>query len=1084
MMLRCLTLAGLVLGGSVAPSVASPSVQVPEWQDPAAVHRGIEPPAATFVRYARAPAAMTLEEARSPWVRSLNGAWRYHWSATPAERVDGFWETSFDDQAWDLLTVPANPEVEGYGVPIYTNVEYPWSPVTPPLIPDGALNHVSSYRRTFEVPAEWRGREVFVTFHGVSSFFKVWVNGTELGFSKDSRMPATFRLTQHLAAGENLLAVEVFRWSDGSYLEDQDFWRLSGIFRDVVLWSAAAVHVRDFRVQTKLDTQYRDALLEVEVALKNDGAAARPVAVGIELRDDSGALVTHGKLELASLAAGSEQRMGLALPVTDPRKWSAELPNLYTLLLTTRDGEGRVVEVIPWRVGFRTVEIKEGHFLVNGKPVLFRGVNRHEIDPDLGYVQTEARMLQDILLMKQNNINAVRTAHYPNVTRWYELCDEYGLYVIDEANIESHGMGYGETSLAKNPVWGAAHLDRTVRMFERDKNHASIVAWSLGNEAGFGENFVRTYQWLKARDPSRPVQYEGDYGAEVSDVVCPMYAPPERLLEHANNPRGKPFIQVEYAHAMGNSTGDLWAYWQPIYDGKPYLQGGYIWDWVDQGLRTPVPASRGIERLENPKSLPLDPELGTFFAYGGTFGPPGVASDGNFCANGLVNPDREPHPGLAEVKKVYQPLQVKAVDLESGVVEVKNWGDFVDAGDWLEARWLIRGDGTVLTEGRIEEFSIAPRETKQLTLDLPPFEAGPGVEYFLELSFVTRQDLPWARRGHEVAWEQLPLPRRSPAHARELPKGDALRTHRSGGLIVVEGNGFSASLSEQSGLLVSLRTGSTELLAAPLMPHFWRAPVDNDRGNKMADAENGGSAIWRHAHESWRADEIRIESETPTRVVVRVRGQFTTTGSHQEIVWSMSPGGEVAVSTSWTPGTQGLPELPRFGMQTTLVAGFDQISWLGRGPHETYADRKSARVSLYSGNVRDQFHPYVKPQETGNKAEVRWAALTDARGRGLLVIGEPHLSVNALHYTTEDLFFATQRGNFYPYQLPERETVTLNLDLRQRGLGGDNSWGAKPHVPFRITPEPMSYSYRIRVLRGGEDLPRIARERIGGNAPY
>ncbi|MCR6656408.1 MAG: DUF4981 domain-containing protein [Opitutus sp.] len=1080
MMLR--RFAGLVLVGAMASSAVAFAAERPEWQDPAAVHRGVEPPSATMVRYPNAEAAKTFETARTPWVLSLNGAWKYHWSATPAQRVSGFWETSFDDREWDSLPVPSNPEVEGYGVPIYTNIAYPWKPVQPPLIPDDALNHVSSYRRTFEVPAEWSGREIFLTFHGVSSFFKVWLNGKELGFSKDSRTPATFRLTPHLVAGENLLAVEVFRWCDGSYLEDQDFWRLSGIFRDVVLWSAAAVHVRDFRVQTKLDAQYRDAQLEVEVALRNDGRAAAPAKVAVELIDDQGARVADGKLELASLVSGGEQRLGLALPVKSPRKWSAETPTLYTLLLTLRDDADRVVEVIPWRVGFRSVEIKDGHFLVNGKPVLFRGVNRHEIDPDLGYVPTESRMLQDIFLMKQNNINAVRTSHYPNVPRWYELCDEYGLYVIDEANIESHGMGYGEASLARDPAWAAAHLDRTVRMFERDKNHASIVAWSLGNEAGFGDNFRQTYRWLKERDPSRPVQYEGDAEAELSDVVCPMYAPPERLLEHSANPRGKPFIQVEYAHAMGNSTGDLWSYWRPIYEGKPYLQGGYIWDWVDQGLRTPVPASRGIERLENPKSVPLDPELGTFFAYGGTFGPPDVASDGNFCANGLVSPDREPHPGLVEVKKVYQPLQIASFDLERGEVDVKNWADFVDAGEWLEAKWLIRGDGVVLTEGQVENFSVAPRETKRLTLNLPRLKAAPGVEYFLELSFVTKHDLPWARKGHEVAWEQLPLPWRAPAQLRTWPKGDALTTRRGDGLITAEGKEFSASFSEQSGLLVSLKTGSTELLAAPLTPHFWRAPVDNDRGNKMAEAEN--SAIWRRAHESWRADEVRVETQTPTRVVVRVRGHFAATESQQEFVWTVQPGGEVTVFTSWTPGARELPELPRFGMQTTLVSGFDQISWLGKGPQETYADRQSARVSLYSGSVREQFYPYVKPQETGNKEQVRWAALTDSKGRGLLVIGEPLLSVNALHYTTDDLFFATQRGNFYPYQLPERDTVTLNLDLRQRGLGGDDSWGAKPHAPFRIAPEPMSYSYRLRVLRGGEDLPKIARERIGESGTH
>jgi len=1054
---------------------------VPEWRNPAALHAGVETPAATMVRYADAATAATLDAAKSPFVQSLNGPWKYHWSATPAQRVANFWKTEFDDSAWTTIPVPSNPEVEGHGIPIYTNIAYPWKPVNPPLIPDDALNHVSSYRRGFTVPAGWAGREVFLTFDGVNSFFTLWLNGEKLGFSKDSRTPATFRLTPHLRPGENQLAVEVLRWCDGSYLEDQDFWRLSGIFRDVTLWSAPPVQLRDFFVRTPLDAAYRDGRLEIAAEFMNRTAAAQAVTLDVALLDPSGAPVLAGTTPVTTVAAGGVASVTFGAPVPAPRLWSAETPALYTLLLTSKDARGEVLEVVPWRVGFRSVEIRDGRLLVNGRAALFRGVNRHEWDPDRGQVVTRERMIEDIRLMKQANINAVRTCHYPNVPAWYALCDEYGLYVIDEANIESHGMGYGAESLAKDPAWGPAHLDRTVRMFERDKNHACVIEWSLGNEAGFGENFVRTYRWLKERDPSRPVQYEGDRGTEVSDVVCPMYPSPESVLAYAALPRTKPFIMVEYAHAMGNSTGDLWAYWRPIYGGAPHLQGGYIWDWVDQGLRAPVPASRTIERLDNPKSLPLDPALGTFFAYGGTFGPAGVASDGNFCANGLVSADRTPHPGLAEVKKVYQPIQFRAVDLAQATIAVKNWNDFLPAEAWLAAEWRVVADGDVVQQGRLDALALAPREEKTLTVPLAPIEPEPGVEYFLEVSFRLKAATPWADAGHEVAWEQFPLPVRAPA---AVLAGSAapLSVTQDEDRIAVAGAGFGAVFSARTGLLVSLTSGDTELLAGPLGPYFWRAPVDNDRGSGMPDAtpgktvwDTGGMGLWQQAHESWAAQSVTVRKAADGRVVVAVAGEIRAFHCRQDITWTVLASGDVLVATDWRPSDSPIPELPRFGMRTTLRAGFDRLAWLGKGPQETYWDRQDARVGLYRGTVADQFFNYIKPQETGNKEAVRWLALTDAAGRGVLAIGDPLLSANALHPTSDDLTYPTQKGNFYPYQLPARKTVTLNLDLKQRGLGGDQSWGALPHPAFRLDVFPTHFAYRLRVLQGGEDLAKLAR---------
>ena len=493
-----------ILSHSLIGQPAAPSR--PEWQDETRLHEGTEPPAATMVVYSDATDARNAAPQTSPWVHSLNGDWKFHWVARPAERVADFWKRDFDDRAWKTIPVPANVEVQGYGIPIYTNIVYPWKIANPPIVPD-SYNPVSSYRRTFRVPAGWEGREVFLTFHGVNSFFTAWLNGEKLGFSKDSRTPATFRLTSRLIRdGDNLLAVEVFRWNDGSYLEDQDFWRLSGIFRDVTLWSTPPVHVRDFTVNTLLDERYRDAELTIAAELHNYGAAAQRVSLDAALLDAAGQEVFRAPAGEVDVATDASSKIEFKRKIVAPAKWSAETPTLYTLILTAKAVKsGAILEVIPWRVGFRSVEIKQGQLLVNGMPTLFRGVNRHEADPDLGQVMTRARMIEDIRLMKQNNINSVRTCHYPNVIEWYALCDEYGLYVVDEANIESHGMGYGEKTLARVPSWGPAHLDRTVRMFERDKNHACIVVWSLGNEAGFGDNFRTTARWLKEHDRTRPV---------------------------------------------------------------------------------------------------------------------------------------------------------------------------------------------------------------------------------------------------------------------------------------------------------------------------------------------------------------------------------------------------------------------------------------------------------------------------------------------------------------------------------------------------------------------------------------------------
>ena len=674
MLLRKLFVVGLVGVSSLAVQFEVQGDRVPDWENPEVVGWGKESAHCTLMVFPDVDSALIGNCEESPFYISLNGRWKFHWVARPAERPVDFYRADYDDSGWNEMPVPSNWQMHGYGVPIYTNITYPFAKDPPRVTGEPQAdytayklrNPVGSYRKTFEVPASWRGRHVFLHFDGVESAFYVWVNGTKIGYGQGSRTPAEFNVTTHLREGRNLLAVEVYRWSDGSYLEDQDFWRLSGIFRDVYLFSTPAVHLRDFFVRCDLDEHYRDGVLEVTAHVRNysDKLVEAP-AVEMQLLDTSTSsrrVCAQGRMEFTgeTISAQDEAVFTYKTDIANPRKWTAEQPNLYTLLLTLKRANGDVLEVIPCRVGFRKVEVNGGQLRVNDIAVLLKGVNRHEHDPDTGHYVTVDSMVRDIRLMKQNNINAVRTSHYPNVSKWYDLCDEYGLYLVDEANIESHGMGYGRNETLGNKLeWKKAHMDRTISMVQRDKNHPSIIIWSLGNEAGDGINFQATSEWIHQRDSSRPVQYEQARTRPHTDIVCPMYSRIERIVKYASTDRDRPLILCEYAHAMGNSVGNLQDYWDAI-EKYGHLQGGFIWDWVDQGLRKKDESGR------------------EFWAYGGDFGD--KPNDGNFCCNGLLQPDRKPNPSLFEVKKVYQYIEVQPVDLISGKVRIRNEYDFVSLG--------------------------------------------------------------------------------------------------------------------------------------------------------------------------------------------------------------------------------------------------------------------------------------------------------------------------------------------------------------------------------------------------------------------
>jgi beta-galactosidase len=1021
-----------------------------DWENPAITSIGKEPPCAVRFFYADSSSAIRGNPAESPYWRSLNGEWKFHWVPRPADRPADFYQTAFDDSSWKTIPVPSNMEIQGYGVPIYTNIPYPWVKVDPPHIP-ADNNPVGSYRTRFTLPESWKGRQVFLRFDGVASAFYVWVNGEKVGFSKDSRTTAEFNITKHLKPGENLLAVEVYRWSDGSYLEDQDFWRLSGIFRDVALLSTADPDIRDVEVHTDLDGQYRDADLRIRVKLRNFSDRPQAATVEIALRDARQGQVFEPVSREVQLDAGRETDVELAARVSNPDKWSTESPNLYTLLVTLEDPAGNVVEVVPCNVGFRKVEIKDGELLVNGRAILIKGVNRHEHDPDRGQAITPDSMVRDIVLMKQNNINAVRTCHYPDQPVWYDLCDRYGIYLIDEANIESHGMGYGAKSLAKNPDWAAAHMDRTVRMVERDKNHPSVIIWSLGNEAGFGPNFVATSKWIKQRDPSRPVHYERAGMDPATDIVCPMYPDPSELAKYASKPQSRPFIMCEYAHAMGNSTGNLWKYWELIY-AKKHLQGGFIWDWVDQGLRQPQGRKPGA------LFTPVKAGDKTFWAYGGDFGPPGTPSDDNFCCNGLVSPDRVPHPALYQVKKVYQYVHARPVDLNlaRGDIEIKNWYDFTNLQDIVGCHWEIRAEDRVLQSGDVADLSLAPRESRVVHIPFEPIAPEPGVEYFLDLSFRLKEDKPWAKRGDEIAWEQFKLPVAAAAPTLKLEKMPAVQLVQDAASVTISAADSTWTLDRKTGLLGSWKYKGTELVRDPLRPHFWRAPTDNDRGNNMAKR----LGIWRHAGRDWSVRDVAVTTVGPQEARITIAADLPAVQSGYVMRYRFFGSGDVVVEGRFTPGRKDLPELPRFGMQMALAPGFETITWFGKGPQETYCDRDDARVGFYSGSVADQFFAdYTEPGESGNKVDVRWAALTNKDGIGLLAVGLPRLSVNALPFTTDDL-----QGPKHAFEIPRRDFVTLNLDLRQMGVGGDDSWGAVPHEEYRIKPAPCEYRFRLRAF--------------------
>ena len=1054
----------LVFAGFVSCNQYTDYSQVPfeepnpkPWEDPEICQVNKEMPHAHFIPFTNIEAAKTEDKWQSELVQSLNGTWQFHLSQNLKERPFWFFKNDFDTRNWDEIKVPSNWEMQGFDYPIYTNVKYPHAK-TPPLIQEH-YNPVGSYKKIFELPENWDGKEILIHFGAVSSCMNLWVNEQFVGYSEDSKTPAEFNLTKFVKPGENTLAVEIFRWSDASYLEDQDFWRLSGITRDVYLLARNEQKISDFRVISALDENYTHGIFNLNIEVLNLGDKAKSGVVEAELFDNG---ISVKKLTKELSVGKSSVLFDAILP--NVKLWSAEIPNLYELIITLKNEAG-IVEVIKQDVGFRTVEIKNANLLINGKYVYIKGANLHEHNDKTGHVQDKETMLLDIKTMKENNLNAVRTSHYPQPELWYELCNKYGLYIVDEANIESHGMGYGKESLAKNEKWKAAHLYRTQNMFERDKNQPCIVTWSLGNEAGNGVNFQATYDYLKSVDSTRPVQYEQAHGGSNTDINCPMYMRIEGMEKFAKEKADKPLIQCEYAHAMGNSVGNLQDYWDVI-EKYDVLQGGFIWDWVDQGLLTTN--QNGEE----------------YWAYGGDFGPDTVPSDGNFCNNGLVNPDRAVKPHLLEVKKVYQYIGFKAVDLKNGSISIQNKYAFINLSEF-DFVWEVIGDGLLIANGKLPEMNLAPGETKQVSIEYS-VEPQAGVEYFLTLKAKLKNKKGLLDAGTELAAEQFELPVFVSQPKVNTSKLAEVEMTEDDEKVVVNGEGFSIVFDKKGGIVSSFKNGETELLTSGPIPNFWRAPIDNDFGNNL----HKRSRVWRKAGENRKV--AKVETSKIGNSIVTVLFLFELTDENNEKIadyksdYTIYGSGDVVVENHFKMTKDELPEIVRMGMNLVMPRSFDQMSWLGRGPQESYWDRKTAAfVGLYKGSVADQYWAYLRPQENGNKTDVRWMSITDANGNGLLFSGMPLLEVSAHHNIMED-FESPERTdgrqvegvpvvNRHTTDVKPRDLTSVNVDYKQMGVGGDNSWGAWTHDQYRLTEKEYSYSFRMKAISNGDNAAELAK---------
>lgn len=1023
----------LLIGALSLAAVAGNAQSFKEWQDPEinAVNRA--PMHANFFAYENKEAADAAVKEKSSNFMTLNGTWKFFWVRDADARPVDFWKVGYNDRGWDNMQVPAVWELNGYGDPIYVNIGYAWRnqyKSNPPYVPV-ENNHVGSYRREIVVPADWNGKDIVAHFGSVTSNMYLWVNGKFVGYSEDSKLEAEFDITRYVKPGQkNLIAFQVFRWCDGTYLEDQDFFRYSGVARDCYLYARNKKRINDIRVTPDLDADYRNGSLTVDLDLKGSGE------VLLELLDADGNTVKKATVKGSGKASAVMQ-------VENPKKWTAETPYLYTLRATLGN-----MEVVPLKVGFRKVEIKNAQLLVNGQPVLIKGANRHEIDPDGGYVVSRERMLQDIQLMKLNNINAVRTCHYPDDNYWYELCDRYGIYVVAEANIESHGMGYGETTLAKEEMYLKAHIERNRRNVERSYNHPSIIIWSLGNEGGYGPNFEAAYKWVKAADATRPVQYERAEKHGLTDIYCPMYLGYKGCEAYAKNEAStKPLIQCEYAHAMGNSQGGFKEYWDLVRK-YPKYQGGFIWDFVDQSCRW---TGKNGEMI---------------YAYGGDFNR-FDASDINFCDNGLISPDRKPNPHTDEVKFYYQNIWTEAGDLNKGEVKVRNENFFRNLSAYA-LEWTLLKDGKTMRSGRVDRLDVAPQAVATVALNWGKTD-GEG-EWLLNVRYVQKERENLVPAGYAVAKMQLPLTAyKAPELAIEnvadknVEMTTAVIDTANVNCIVVNGDNFSLEFNKKTGYMDRYTVGGVDMIkeGGALTPNFWRAPTDNDFGANLQKK----FAVWKNPEITLLSLDSKMENGM---AVVSAEYAMKAVKSKLYITYTVNNRGAVKVTQRMAAAQDvKVPNMFRFGMQLVMPKSFDRVSYYGRGPIENYSDRNhSTDLGIYNQTVDEQFYPYIRPQENGTKTDIRWWRMLNAAGCGLEFVAEAPFSASALHYTIESLDEGLEKCQRHSPEVEKADLTNVLIDKVQQGLGCVNSWGAVPEREYMVPYGNYEFSFMMTPLSG------------------
>jgi beta-galactosidase len=1056
----------------------------PYWQDIEVVAVNKEQPRSSFMTYPDRQTALTARYENSPYYVLLNGTWKFYYVDAYGKLPSDITDPSVSTADWHDITVPGNWEVQGHGVAIYTNHGYEFKPRNPqpPLLPEE--NPVGVYRRDVVIPAGWEGRDIYLHIGGAKSGLYVYLNGKEVGYSEDSKNPAEFLINPYLEPGKNVLTLKIFRWSTGSYMECQDFWRISGIERDVFLYAQPKLSVHDFRVISTLDDQYRDGIFKLSIDLKNRTGSNKDVAIGYELVDTKGKTVAFEE-QKTSVNKDAIQAVGFEKTFPSVPQWSSEHPNLFKLLITVRE-EGKITEVIPFNVGFRRIEIKETALkapsgkpytllFINGQPLKLKGVNIHEHHPETGHYVTEAVMRKDFELMKRHNLNSVRLSHYPQSRMFYELCDELGLYVYDEANIESHGMYYNlgkGGTLGNNPEWLTVHLDRIKNMYERNKNYPSVTFWSLGNEAGNGYNFYQAYLWIKNKDKdlmNRPVNYERALWEWNTDMYVPQYPSAKWLEDIGMAGSDRPVVPSEYSHAMGNSNGNLWDQWKAIYK-YANLQGGYIWDWVDQGI------------------LAVDKNGRSYWTYGGDYGV-NTPSDGNFLCNGLVNPDRQPHPAMAEVKYAYQNFGFEMVDAAKGQFRIANRFYFTHSDPYI-IQYTVWANDKALGSGKLP-LHLAPQTSEVVTIPLVSvLKVQPGVEYFVNFSVTTKEGDKLIPAGYEVARDQFLLPIKAEKKAFRAG-GGKLSVSSNGDVLTASSSKVNFAFDKKTGVVTSYKVDGIEYFneGFGLQPNFWRAPNDNDYGSGVPKRLQ----IWKLSSKNFRVTDANIR-------LVDGNAELTiayllAAGNTYSMKYKVYPSGVVHASARFAPTQMNKSEtalyVPRIGMRFRLPATMDNVQYFGRGPEENYVDRNAGTiVGLYKNTAEQMYYPYVRPQENGHHTDTRWVALTGGKTPGLLIEADSMIGFNALRNSVEDfdseeaLPHPRQWANFTPEEIANhdeeaakntlrrmhhvnditpRDYVEVCVDMKQQGVAGYNSWGARPEEGYNI-PSNQEYTWGFTLI--------------------